>query len=209
MANPKCQYCTEQINQADKIVLIEKTKNGKDKRINLHSNCVEDYKELMEYKKNEIMWFNEVYEQLMELLEYTSEQKLSKSLITRIQDLRNGTIMKKGEGRVIKSKDGYKYEMIFDCLLSSGDSIRWAMDNKSFKTENTKINYLMAIVEANINDSYVLFNARERNKTCGTVNAIIEEEIKMEEFIKRTEIKEIIVKKSSGGISKFLEEDDI
>lgn len=209
MAKQKCKYCLEELDKKDKFIFIEKTANGKDKRINLHNECVGDYNELMEYKKNELYWFNEVYEQLMELLGYSSEQKLPKSLITRVQDLRNGTVMKRGEGRVIKSKDGYRYEIIFDCLLACGDKIRWAMDNKSFKTENTKINYLMAIVEGGINDSYVLFESRERNNSNGISNSIIEEAIKMEEIIKEKPKQEvIIVKKQNTGISKFLDEDD-
>lgn len=206
---PKCKYCLEQINKEDKYILIEKDSKGNDKKINLHINCVEEYKELIKYKNNELHWFNEVYEQLMDLLGYSSNQKLPKSLITRIQDLRNGTIMKKGVGRVVKSKDGYKYEIIFDCLLSSGDNIRWCMKNKTFKNENSRINYLMAIVEANINDSYVLYNEREIMKEINNSNQIIDEEIKMEKIINKKEEKIIpIIKKEKVGISRFLDEDD-
>lgn len=210
MAKPKCKYCLETIDKIDKFVLTTETINGKNKKINLHNSCVQDYQELMEYKKHEVAWFNNTYEQIKELLEYTSEQKLPNSLITRIQDLRNGTITKRGEGRVVKSKDGYKYEMIFDCLLSNGDNIRWAMSNKSFKNETSKINYLMAIVESNINDSYELFNSRERNKTCAISNSVIKEELKLLELEENQKGKENIIhiKKESKGISQFLDEDD-
>lgn len=207
MAKPKCKYCEEIIqNKDDKLVIIEKTKTGKPKRINIHKNCEEDYKELIKYKENELYWFNQVYEQIKELLGYTKEQKLPKFLIVRLQDLRNGTIVKKGEGRVVKSKEGYKYEIMFDCLLSSGEAIRWAIKNKNFINEKTKINYLMAIVESNINDNYLLYLSRERNKSNEITNDIITEEVRMEEIINNTA--KNVVKKNNSGISKFLDEDD-
>lgn len=207
MAKPKCKYCEEVIqNKDDKLVIIEKTKTGKPKRINIHKNCEEDYKELIKYKENELYWFNQVYEQIKELLGYTKEQKLPKFLIVRLQDLRNGTIVKKGEGRVVKSKEGYKYEIMFDCLLSSGEAIRWAIKNKNFINEKTKINYLMAIVESNINDNYLLYLSRERNKSNEITNDIITEEVRMEEIINNTT--KNVVKKNNSGISKFLDEDD-
>lgn len=208
MARSKCKYCNEEIlTKDDKLVITEELKSGNMKRINLHKKCEEEYKELMEYKKNELYWFDQVYEQLKELLEYTSEQQLPKSLITRIQDLRNGTVLKRGEGRVIKSKEGYKYEIIFDCLLASGDSFKWAMKNNTFNKEVNKINYLMAIVENNINDSYELYISRSRNNR-NNCNDIIEEEKKIVELEEKQKLKPIENNKNKKGILKFLEDDD-
>lgn len=207
MARSKCKYCGEEIlTKDDKIVITEELKTGNIKRIRLHKKCEEEYKELMEYKKNELYWFDQVYEQLKELLEYTSEQNLPKSLIIRIQDLRNGTIFKRGSGRVIKSKEGYKYEIIFDCLLASGDSFKWAIKNNTFNKEINKINYLMAIVEGNINDSYELYMSRSRNKN-NNCNDIIEEERKITELKEKQKVSPI-ENSNKKGILKFLENDD-
>lgn len=210
MPKPKCKYCLEEINKEDKYIHIELTKLGKEKRISLHNKCIEEYKELMEYKANELYWFTQVYEQLMELLEYNSNQKLPSSLITRIQDLRNGTIMKKGEGRVVKSKDGYKYEIIFDCLLASGDNIRWAMKNKTFKNESNRINYLMVITESNINDSYISYEQRQRGNVIINFNNMINEEIEIQKRIENINNNaKTINTKDKNGISKFLDNEDL
>lgn len=207
MARAKCKYCNEEIlTKEEKLIIFEKTKNGVEKGINLHKECQKDYDELMEYKANEMYWFNEVYEHLKALLGYTEEQRLPRSLITRIQDLRNGTILKRGEGRVVKSKEGYRYEIILDCLLTNGDNIRWAMKNNTFHKEINRINYLMAIIEGNINDIYNLFSSRERQKNDISNDMIREEMAVMELAKKETTIK---TPKSNKGISKFLDEDDL
>ena len=67
------------------------------------------------------------------------KQDLPKFLITRLQDLRNGTIIQRGIGRVCKSKDGYPYDVILNTFLSNSDSIRWAFKNKNFTNERNKI----------------------------------------------------------------------
>lgn len=205
MSKAKCKYCNEEINKEDKLVLFKETKRGKSIKINIHKKCESNYNELMQFKENELYWMNQIYEQIKELLGYSKEQRLPNSLITRIQDLRNGTVMKKDYGRIVKSKEGYRFEIIFDCLLSNGDNIRWAMKNNTFAKESNRINYLMAIVENNINDSYNLFVSRERLKENRVNNEIIEEESKIivPKFKKCT-----TPKKESGGIAKFLDEDD-
>lgn len=204
MPKAKCRYCETVIEKEDHLIILEKTKTGKDKRIHLHNKCEKEYKELMEYKKNELKWFDEVYEYILELLNYTSEQKLPKFLITRLQDLRNGTIVKKGIGRVVKSKNGYKYEVILDTFLKKGDSIRWAFKNKTFINEHNKINYMMAIIESEINDTYIEVSTLKQVENTKKQNNIIEEHNivnlnnKVTYEIDRTK-----------GISKFLDDDDL
>jgi hypothetical protein len=203
MAKPKCKYCDEIIEKDDLYIINTTTSTGKEKKIRLHKQCLNDYNELMEYKNNEIKWFNETYEYLKELLNYTNEQKLPKSIIIRIQDLRNGVIIEKGIGRVVKSKEGYPYDIILDTLLSNADVIRWAIEQKNFTSENNKINYIMAIVDSHINDSYI---ASQNKQTIEDIkdrdNIIAEEHVIIP-------IKKEIVQKKNTGISKFLEDDEL
>jgi len=200
----KCKYCNEMIlEDNDKIIIKERTKTDKVKTIYIHKKCEQEYKELMEYKDNEIKWFNEIYEYVFELLNYNDTQKLPPSLITRLQDLRNGTVMQRGVGRVIKSKEGYTYQTILNTFLTLSDRIRWAFENKDFTNEKSKINYMMAIIDANINDLVVSENATKNNENIKIRNNLINDD---NENIKRKKVSYI---PQSKGISKFLDEDDL
>jgi hypothetical protein len=201
MRRVKCKYCNELIDKDDKITLKDTTSTGKVKNTYLHRQCENDYKELMEYKQEEIKWFNEVYEYIKELLGYTSCQQLPKSLITRLYDLRNGTVMMRGVGRVVKSKEGYKYDVILNTFLTNSDTIRWSFDNKIFKNEQNKINYMMAIIDSNINNTYIEMNSKLSND-------IIKKRNNLSDSIKPNNINNNILPKKNTGISRFLDEDD-
>jgi hypothetical protein len=205
MPKAKCKYCETVIEKEDHLIILEKTKTDKDKKIHLHKKCEKEYKELMEYKQNELKWFDEIYQYILDLLDYTSEQQLPKFLITRLQDLRNGTIMKKDVGRIVKSKNGYRYEVILDTFLKKGDYIRWAFKNKTFNNEHNKINYMMAIIESDINDTYIEFNTLKQVENIKKKNNIIEEE----NNITNLNNKVIYTIDKNRGISKFLDEDDL
>jgi len=201
----KCKYCNKVLLKADASIILELNANGVEKKIFLHSECVDEYKELMIYKKNEVTLFDEVYEYIKELLDYSSEQRLPNSLVTRLQDMRNGTINQRGVGRIVKSKEGYPYDVIYDTFLSNADAIRWAMSNKTFKTEGNKISYLMAIVDSHINDTYIRFKSKEDFNNVKKRDNIIEEEKEIK-YISVPKINEIV--KKNTGISKFLDEDE-
>lgn len=205
MRKVKCKYCNELIVEENDFLKIKEISNtGKTKFINLHRKCEQEYNELMEYKENEIKWFNEVYEYIKELLNYSEIQKLPNSLVTRIQDLRNGTIMQRGVGRVVKSKDGYTYQTILNTLLTLSEKIRWAFDNKEFTNENNKINYMMAIVDSNINDLVVMENTTTNNNNIKARNNLIKDDNNNN----NTKRKKVEYIPQSKGISKFLDEED-
>jgi len=203
MRKMKCQYCKELILEANEVLKLEgQTKAGNPKIINIHKKCEEEYRELMEYKENEIKWFKELYEYIKELLNYSENQKLPNSLVTRIQDLRNGTIIQRGIGRIVKSKNGYTYQTILNTFLTLSEKIMWAFNNKDFANETSKINYMMAIIDSNINDLVVSENAINNNNQIKTRNNLIKDE---NDNFKREKVEYI---PQSKGISKFLDEDD-
>ncbi|NFF75927.1 hypothetical protein FCV38_02740 [Clostridium sporogenes] len=208
---PKCKYCEEVIKKEDLIIKIDINSKGKEKKIKIHKQCEKQYDDLMEFKSNELKWFDELYNHIKIILGYTDEQLLPNYLITRLQDLRNGTVMQKGIGRIVKSKEGYRYEVILDTFLSQSDKIEWAFNNKQFKNEKNKINYMMAIIENNINDNYIYFKEKENSQIRKKQNNLMQEE---KEFIKHN--KDLInnnlsvsKKYKKNGISKFLEEDEL
>ena len=192
----------------DALIIEKENSKGNKVKVFLHKQCEEDYNELMKYKDNEIKWFNELYKYIKEdLLNYDEEQDLPKWLITNLQDLRNGTIMQKGIGRVCKSKDGYPYDVILDTFLSNSDSIRWAFLNKNFKNERNKINYMMAIINSNINDTYNRFKTDLKTSNIKERDNIIEEEESINNNILKTEQHTNLNK--NKGISRFLNEDEL
>jgi|688.fasta_scaffold146640_3 hypothetical protein len=209
MRKIKCKYCNEYILVIEDVYsLVEKTSTGNEKKTNLHQKCVNEYRELMHYKTNETKWFNELYEHVKELLDYTSQQKLPDSLITRIKDMRNGTIMQQGVGRVVKSNEGYPYEVIFDTFLSCGNSIRWNFENKIFEKESQKINYMMRIIDSNINNNYVSFKNKLDTDVIKQRDNMIEEEKNIENNQSKLIIQNPIITKINKGISDFLDEDE-
>ncbi|KGM93546.1 hypothetical protein IRP63_14225 (plasmid) [Clostridium botulinum] len=200
----KCRYCNEFLTIDEAIILSKQNSKGNLIKIFLHKKCEQDYNELMEYKENEIKWFDELYEHIKGVLAYTKEQQLPRYLITRLQDLRNGTVMQRGVGRVIKQKEGYKYDVILNTFLTCGDDIRWSIGNKSFKNEHQRINYMMAIIENNINDIYIGMQRNQSVKNIEKRNDLIEEE-----NINIQINKQIKINKGKKGISKFLEDDEL
>lgn len=203
MRKVKCQYCKEFILEASEVLrLEEQTQAGKIKKVNIHKKCEKEYRELMNYKENEIKWFKDLYEYIKELLSYNETQKLPNSLVTRIQDLRNGTIIQRGVGRIVKSKDGYTYQTILNTFLTLSEKIRWAFDNKDFTNESSKINYMMAIIDSNINDLVVSENINNNTNQIKERNNLIKDE---NDNLRREKVEYI---PQSKGISKFLDEDD-
>ncbi|EQB4340909.1 hypothetical protein ACYJ2U_001628 [Clostridium botulinum] len=208
---PKCKYCGEIVKKDDLIIKTEVNSKGKEKKTKIHKQCEKEYDDLMEFKSNELKWFDELYNHIKIILGYTNEQLLPNYLITRLQDLRNGTVMQKGIGRIVKSKEGYKYEVILDTFLSQSDKIEWVFNNKQFKNERNKINYMMAIIENNINDNYIYFQEKENSQIRKKQNNLMQEE---KEFIKHNKNltkSNLLINKEhkQKGISKFLEEDEL
>lgn len=204
----KCTYCNEQIPKNERHSIIAYTKKGKEKKINLHITCLDDYNELMAYKHKEVEWFDKLYEYIKGIIGYHTEQQLPKSLITRLQDLRNGTMVIRGKGRVNKSKEGYEYPIILDTFLSCGDSIRWAFENKTFTNEQNKINYMMAIIDSSINDNYIRFKSKLDTEIIKQRDNMMEEEHAIDNNDNIVYNQNIIMNKNNG-ISKFLDVDEL
>ena len=206
----KCKYCGEMITrEEDKHVIIGETKTGKPKRINIHTWCLEEYNKLEEFKANEILWWDRLYKYIhTNVLGYSDNIKLPRNLITRLQDLRNGTITKKLEGRVILSKAGYGYDVILNTFLTHGDNIRYALNHKTFNNEQQKINYIMAIIDNNINDVYLEMKELEKQKMLSEE----EKQINKEQIEFAMQVQEEITPQKEKGKSKVMnfisDEDD-
>lgn len=62
----------------------------------------------------------------------------------------------------LKKYEGIGYEALYRTMLSQNNSVQWALKNKSFNAETSKVMYIMAIYNNNIMDEYKKMVAEER-----------------------------------------------
>lgn len=110
----------------------------------------EEWIELYEYVKHDI-------------LNYDEKMKIPKWLVLRLRGLRNGQFV---ANKKIQVLGDYTFKIILMTFKINKFEIRNAISNDSkFKDEKHKINYLMAIVENKINDTYLrVKKVKESNK---------------------------------------------
>lgn len=48
----------------------------------------------------------------------------------------------------------YGFEVVYNTIVNNESSITWALENKEFNSEVGKVQYIMAIVQNNINEEY-------------------------------------------------------
>ena len=95
----------------------------------------------------------------------------------------------------------YGLDVILETMNESAANIQWAMDNKEFKNEYGKCNYLMAIVKNNIND--VWKRKKREKKEVENINRVLNsEDIDVSMPVNKP------IKNKKTDISQFLDEDD-
>lgn len=85
------------------------------------------------------------------VLGYDENMKPPRSLYLRLRGLSRGQFMANNH---IKRQAEYSYEIILLTFKYSMLAINRALATKNFKSESNKINYIMVIIESNINDIY-------------------------------------------------------
>ena len=79
-------------------------------------------------------------EKMYDVMGYAKEQKISTFFFKRLAEWR----------------EGYSYSVIDKAMELSANSIEYACRTKSFNNENAKVNYIMAIIQNNLNDAQKL-----------------------------------------------------
>lgn len=99
----------------------------------------------------------------------------------------------------------YDYEVIKLCLEYMKKDLHYYLNNKEFEDERHKVNYIMVIVENNINDTYKIWKRKKEieQKQQGIMDNTTYDidEIKY--------VSQKVVNKNNTDISNFLMEDDI
>ena len=146
-------------------------------------------------KKEENKQWNILYEYVKkEILEYTDDMQLPRFMILRLRGLRNGKFM---ANKNSKSMASYDYNTILLTFKACRhDILRYTKQN-NFKDEQHRFNYVMVIIENNINDIVMrLKNVKKQEKKIDTIDI---------ETIKRDESAEY-TKKSKETTDKRLDD---
>lgn len=99
----------------------------------------------------------ELTDYVVKLLGYENNMKPPKQLFMRIEGLRCGEFIPTGH----KTGVHYPYPIIRYTFMAMAGAINSALKSVEFKNESHKINYVLVIIEKNINDIY---NAVKRNR---------------------------------------------
>lgn len=112
--------------------------------------------------KKELEEFDTLYQYVRkEILDYDDNQSLPTSFVLRLKGLSEGKFI---ANKKTKSKANYSFEVILNTFIYCKRSIKRAIKNKTFINEQAKFNYIMAVVQNNINDIYNKMNEADKQK---------------------------------------------
>ena len=115
-------------------------------------------KKMTEKEKQD--WEN-LYYYVKNLLGYDENQALSSTMVLRLKGLLTNKFI---ENNNIASTANYSYEIILNTFKFSSLDIQKALRSNNFKDEMHRFNYLLKIVEKNINTVYVKMKNLEKAK---------------------------------------------
>lgn len=115
-------------------------------------------KKLTEKEKKD--WEN-LYYYVKNLLGYDENQALSSTMVLRLKGLLTNKFIENGN---IESTANYSYEVILNTFKYSSVDIQKALRSNNFKDEMHKFNYILKIVEKNINTVYMKTKNIEKAK---------------------------------------------
>lgn len=110
-------------------------------------------------EKNE---FKELYDYVKkQVLKYDDSQSLPKKFVLMLKGLKKGKYI---ETKKQEDRANYPYKTILYTFQICKPQIDYALNNVDFKDENHKFNYIVKIVESNINDMYIRLKKAEEQK---------------------------------------------
>ena len=95
------------------------------------------------------------------IMGYDDDQALSNTMVLRLKGLLTNKFM---ENKNIESTANYSYETILNTFKYSSLDIKKALTTNTFKDEMHKFNYILKIVEKNINNVYIKMKHVEKAK---------------------------------------------
>lgn len=95
------------------------------------------------------------------IMGYDDNQSLSNAMVLRLKGLLTNKFM---ENNSIKDGANYSYETILNTFKLCSPTILKGLRTNSFKDESHRFNYVLKIVEKNINDVYIRMRNVEKAK---------------------------------------------
>jgi len=105
-------------------------------------------------------WEN-LYYHVKNVMGYDENQALSSTMVLRLKGLLTNKFI---ENNKIESTANYSYETILNAFKYSSLDIQKALRTNNFKDEMHRFNYLLKIVEKNINTVYMKMKNAEKAK---------------------------------------------
>lgn len=93
-----------------------------------------------------------LYYHVKNVMGYDDNQSLSNTMVLRLKGLLTNKFIENGN---IEASANYSYETILNTFKYSSLDIQKALRTNNFKDESHKFNYILKIVEKNINTVYV------------------------------------------------------
>lgn len=142
----KCSYCKEQINSNDALAYTDNNLKTPKKIKFCNEICLEGYITNQQSKIKEKKDYADLCEYIMKL---HNKNYLPDYFFILLNDLRNGTIRKKGL-MIKKEKEGVPWIDILNSYKFSEKTILWTIDNKKISEYINELKYCLAIVKSNI-----------------------------------------------------------
>lgn len=126
-------------------------------------------------EEEKIAWELLYYYVKNDILDYDENQSLPSNMVLRLKGLLTNKFM---ENNNIKSTANYSYQTILNTFKFCSPEIHKALKTKSWANEQHKFNYILKIVEGNINNVYMRMKNVEKakeeakNATVDTANHI-------------------------------------
>lgn len=105
--------------------------------------------------------FETLYQYVKKILGYGDDMALSKFMVLRLKGLSEG---KFHANKKVKATASYDYNTIYLTFVYCKADIQRALQTKTFQSEQNKFNYIMAIVENNINDVVMRLKNAKKSK---------------------------------------------
>lgn len=102
-----------------------------------------------------------LYYHVKNVMGYDENQALSNTMVLRLKGLLTNKFMENGN---VANTANYSYETILNAFKLSSLDIQKGLRTNNFKDEMHKFNYVLKIVEKNINDVYIRMRNIEKAK---------------------------------------------
>ena len=114
---------------------------------------LEEKEKAKKLSEQELQEFDDLYQYVRKnIMGYDENQALPSDMVLRLKGLSSGKFI---ENNNTKNRANYSYTTILNTFKFCSPQIHNALRTNSFKDESHKFNYILKIVEKNINDVYI------------------------------------------------------